>query len=153
MRHAEAFAKSLAVGAGVTIEQLTRQNARLASMVETLQAKHMEYVVLVEEMASNKHTRELELKEADAKAEGVAELARTASAMLPAVSRRLLGITPENYLSPEVIALRKLAGALTDSELDALQTALKPEHYAAVTEILKGAAVAEADARKKNGAS
>lgn len=153
MRHAEAYAKTLTISAGSTIEQQARLIGRLAGMVETLQSKHMEYVILVEEMASNKHTRDMELRDQETKSEGVAELARTASAMIPAVSRRLLGITPENYLSPEVVALRKLAGALTDGELDALQSALKPEHFATVTEILKGAAESEAETRKKNGAS
>lgn len=152
MRHAEAFAKTLSVGAGAVIEQLVRQNRTLAGMVEAAQAKQLEYVVLVEELSSNKHQRELEAKEADSKAEATGELARTATALLPAVIRRVTGVTPENYMSPEVVALRKLAGALTDTELDALQSALKPEHFATVTEILKGAAEAEA-ATRKNGAS
>lgn len=158
MRHSEAFAKTMSMGSGAVVEQLVRQNARLSSMVELMLDKHLEHIRLVEDLSNDKAARDVMSKEAETKAIATEEIAKTVAALLPAMVKRFTGVTPENYQSPEVVALRKLAGALTGPELDAIQTHLKPEHSAVVMEILKGAAESEAQAEetrltKRNGAS
>lgn len=153
MRHTEAMAKALAVGAGGTIEQLVRQNARLSSMVETMLGKHMEHIALVEELQSGKHQRELEMRAQEAADRAKEQIVGELANLLPAVVQKVTGYTSPNYLAPEVLALRKLAGNLKDEQIDVIMGALEPSQAAALAAVLGQAAQGEVDAQeRKNGA-
>lgn len=157
MRHSEAFAKSVAMS-GAALDQMVRHSARQAQMIEMMMDKHLEHIRLTEELSNDKAARDVMAREAEVKALATEEIAKTAAALLPAMIHKFTGVTPQNYQSPEVVALRKLASALTEREIDGLQSTLSPEHAATVMEILKGAAESEAQAEetrltKRNGAT
>lgn len=164
MRHTEAFAKTMAMGAGGTIEQLARMNARLATMVETMMDKHMEHVTLVEELTSNKHARDLETKALEAQSSAKEEVIREVIIpLLPVLQSKFLGITPPGLLPPEVKALRNLATRLNDAQIDGIMSHLSDSQKAELAVILQAGAEGEAatveaketkakEARDKNGA-
>jgi uncharacterized protein YidB (DUF937 family) len=138
MRHNEALERIDKAGWGniintqrLTIQSLTEQN-------EALLGKHLEYIALAEELTQRKHERELELLEQQNKGENRQRVARTLTALLPAVVKKLTGADLGPVTDPDTISMRQFLQTINEDELEKIASILGPEKSLALLSMLKG---------------
>lgn len=139
MRHTEALMKSHTLGAQQTHNALSLENERLRARLDALEGRHFETVALQEELLSQRHTRDIEAMRAVAGEERKAAMFRSVNtvlpAMLPEVANKLLGrgnAAEAPAQAPTDPAINAFAESLTQEQLGALSSVLRPEQVVAL---------------------
>lgn len=156
MRHAEAFARVFSVGAVSQIEALTRQNARLTSVIEDTLNKRIEMAGTMADLADKKEEREEARAERAMRRETMEKIVDNVVPLIPSVTKLITGATPDHALPPEVLALRGLAGNLSDEQMATIAGVLSPEQLVTLQAVLEGTVqkqISEAESATKNGAA
>lgn len=115
-RHLESVMRINAAKDGAAWTAIDRILTRLSDENTHLREKHMETLILTEELLSNRSERDLAAKETAAKIEGRERMARNFHPLMGAIVKKLTGATPPDALPPEVSIFRGLAADLLQDE-------------------------------------
>jgi hypothetical protein len=148
MRHSEAFARIASAQSGHVITMQQRMLHTMGGMVENMMTKQVEMIEMTEELLSMRHSRDLELEEQKSKHEIRADLLQKATVLVPAIVKRLTGISADGDLPPEVAEIRNICGFIVKDEarMEKLMGILSPEEMIALMEFAKG----DAEKRETN---
>jgi hypothetical protein len=72
----------------------------------------------IEELASAKHEREIEMEGARSSSETKNRLARQAEVLIPALAKRFAGVDIADSMNPEVIEQREFIASLTEEDIN-----------------------------------
>jgi len=128
MRHTEATFRISMASTGNIVGMQNRIISRQAEQIETLTQKHIELVQVLEELQTEKHTRELDAAVAMRKQEAYKDITQKVLLLLPTVANKLAGKTllPEKTTSGEQM-IKSLMDSLTPDQMNNMQGMLSPE--------------------------
>ncbi len=120
MRHNEATARISASTTTQLFGMMVRHSEQLAERCEALTARHVEMLESIEDLASSKHEREIEMEGARSSSETKNRLARQAEVLIPALAKRFAGVDLTASINPEVIEQREFIASLTEEDINRL---------------------------------
>lgn len=128
MRHTEATFRISMASTGNIVGMQNRIISRQAEQIETLTQKHIDLVQVLEELQTEKHTRELDAAVAMRKQEAYKDITQKVLLLLPTVANKLAGKTllPEKTTSGEQM-IKSLMDSLTPDQMNNMQGMLSPE--------------------------
>lgn len=126
MRHLESIQRMNMQFSGQIMHTMVKENERLSTQVETMQESYVEALQTMEELSTQKHTRDLALKEKDHDLQTRAKLIDAGTALLPALANKVIGakILPETT-DPLKMQIVKLAQALSPGEMEGIMNAIQ----------------------------
>lgn len=125
MRHSEASHRISVASTGHVIAMQNKIIARQAEQLETMQAKHIELIETLEELKSERHSRELDAAESMRKQEAYKDITQKILLLMPLVANKFAGqkLLPESTTTGE-----QMVKSLMDS--------IKPDQFREITEKL-----------------
>lgn len=140
MRHNESLFRTMTSGHSTTISLMARTIEGLTRRNDTLENDRMKTMLLMENLISESHKRELEVKREN-KAEERKDLAiDKIVALLPLIGMKMLGPGGMPALpnsDPRVIAVHELITSLNENELQSIAEKLGPEKQVLFENIIK----------------
>ena len=135
MRHNEAIMRSSLGATNNVINQYARTVATLASQNEALNAKHVESMVLMEDLTVQKHERQLQNRREDFQLGMKQEIFKDGKTLLPLVVNRLVGkkVLPEN-VDAKTMAMKGLMESLRPEQIGKVAQQLNPAQQVAFLE-------------------
>jgi hypothetical protein len=135
-RHNEARERIDKAGWGTLINVQARTIETLAEQNNRLMGQAMDFLETLEEVASAKHVREMEVTRENNKAEIKQGMARQFGALMPAIAKKF-GVDIGDSQHPDVIQLRSLMAGMTEDQVNAMMSILKPEQVIELLTIIK----------------
>lgn len=120
-RHLEAVMRIGTSGQAATMTIMERVMARMEERDSRMADKHLELLVLVEDLHQHKHEREIEVLEKTSKIDMRNRFASGAAPLLGALSQKLLGKTPEGNQTPESVMFKGFLRALTPEQIEGMR--------------------------------
>lgn len=135
MRHNEAYMRQLVGATNTIIIQQSKTIGTLASQNEALQAKHVEGMVLVEELLTQRHERTMEDKRVDFQLGIKQDAYNDFRPLVPIIANKLLGkkVLPET-LDATTQAMKSLMESLRPEQIQRLASGLTPPQQIAFLE-------------------
>lgn len=128
MRHTEATHRISTASTGHVLAMQNKIISRQAEQIETMQAKHIELIETLEELKSERHSRDLEAASEMRKQEAYKDITQKILLLLPIVANKFTGkkLLPEKTTSGEQM-LKSLVDSFDAEQFEKIRETLKPE--------------------------
>jgi hypothetical protein len=149
MRHLEAQARISALAQGTALQHLQRIADRATERAESLEARHVNFLELMERVVSQQHARELDKLHAERKERRLDHGAQVLGLMAPTIGAAVakkIGLPAELQQGLQQTALIQWLKSLSAAQFRGLLAMSSPDQSAALVAAYKAAAAADPDA-------
>jgi cell division protein FtsB len=136
MRHTEVFARVATQGSMHQIAMLQRTVESQQRLVEKLTENRMKTFELMEDLQSEKHKRDMEMKDKEAQVRFRTDMMDRVGMLLPIVASKMFKIPLLPAGSKGAPAMRELLGSVTEGQMEKLSSILTQEQQALLANMM-----------------